>query len=270
MHTILKFPDMVSIGNFHWGYLLVNEVYRWDHDDGHIFFMKILSSVQLLFKMSSAKQSWRSGIINLIKGQCISYRINQAWHDLVKKIIANLIYQRIFLMYVSTSYHVRRFEASFFTDESCLGKKNLHLGNNGKVAFDKTLWGYMNRVDWDFFPYESNAVDDECLPDTLGDTDSDVKSILYIFLKNNMDIVIFAHLKINFIKNKFDKLCDMIKGSINVLMIPKFKLDKNIYWWGVSNWRLQCTILIRLGESWGWYHAICQQWYSCQITFTWY
>ena len=40
---------------------------------------------------------------------------------------------------------------------------------------------YMNRVDWDVFSYDSNVADDECLFDTLGDTDSDVKSPLKTF-----------------------------------------------------------------------------------------
>ena len=40
---------------------------------------------------------------------------------------------------------------------------------------------YMNRVDWDVFSYGSNVPDDECLFDTLGDTDSDVKSPLKTF-----------------------------------------------------------------------------------------
>lgn len=59
--------------------------------------------------------------------------------------------------------------------------------------------GYMNTVGWDVFPYDS-VVDDESLSDTLGDADSDVKSIWNIFHKNNMDKVIFAHLKINSIQ----------------------------------------------------------------------
>ena len=36
--------------------------------------------------------------------------------------------------------------------------------------------GYMNTVGWDVFPYDS-VVDDKSLSDTLGDADSDVKSI---------------------------------------------------------------------------------------------
>ena len=85
----------------------------------------------------------------------------------------------------------------------------------------------MNRIDWNVFPYDSNVVYDECLSDTLGDTDSDVKSTLNIFHKNNMDKVIFAYLKVNSIKNKSDQLRVMIKGHIDVLMISKYKLDNS-------------------------------------------
>lgn len=53
--------------------------------------------------------------------------------------------------------------------------------------------GYMSRVDWADFPYDSN-VGDECLSHTLGDSDSDVKSIVKTFRKNNTDKIIFAHL----------------------------------------------------------------------------
>ena len=60
---------------------------------------------------------------------------------------------------------------------SCLGKKKLHLkkGKKSKAGFAKTLIHYMNRVHWDVFPYDSNVGNDECLSDTLEDTDSDVK-----------------------------------------------------------------------------------------------
>ena len=62
--------------------------------------------------------------------------------------------------------------------------------------------GYMNRVDWDVFPYDSDVDDDDIwsmmmvmminLTDTLGDTDSEVKNALKTFHKNNMDKTIFA------------------------------------------------------------------------------
>ena len=47
------------------------------------------------------------------------------------------------------------------------------------------------------------------LVDTLGDTDSDVKSVLKTFLKNKMDKIIFSYLKINPLGNKFDQPRDM-------------------------------------------------------------
>ena len=47
--------------------------------------------------------------------------------------------------------------------------------------------GYMNRVDRDVFPYDPTVDDDKYLSDTLGDTDSEVKSTLKTFYKNNID-----------------------------------------------------------------------------------
>ena len=61
----------------------------------------------------------------------------------------------------------------------------------------------MNRVD--LFPYDSNADDYEFLPDALRDIDSDVKST---FCNNNMNEIIFAHLNINFIRNRFAERYD--------------------------------------------------------------
>lgn len=81
-------------------------------------------------------------------------------------------------------------------NESCLGKKRLHLSNNNKAVFAKNLMDYVNRVDWDVFPYDSNVDDDESLSNTIEDTDSDVKSILKTFRKNDIDKIIFPHLNI--------------------------------------------------------------------------
>ena len=71
---------------------------------------------------------------------------------------------------------------------------------------------YMNRVDWDFFSYDSNVVDDECLFDTLGDTDSDVKSTLKTFCKSHMNEVISSHFNINSTRNKFDQLSESLNS----------------------------------------------------------
>ena len=47
-HTIYKFPDIVSVGNLHWGYPLTNGVNRWLDDCGFRNFPEMLSRVQLL------------------------------------------------------------------------------------------------------------------------------------------------------------------------------------------------------------------------------
>ena len=81
-------------------------------------------------------------------------------------------------------------------NESCLGKKRLHLSNNNKAVFAKNLMDYVNRVDWDVFPDDSNVDDDESLSNTIEDTDSDVKSTLKTFRKNDIHKIIFPHLNI--------------------------------------------------------------------------
>ena len=81
-------------------------------------------------------------------------------------------------------------------NESCLGKKRLHRSNNNKAVFAKNLMDYVNRVDWDVFPYDPNVDDDESLSNTIEDTDSDVKSTLKTFRKNDINKIIFPHLNI--------------------------------------------------------------------------
>ena len=81
-------------------------------------------------------------------------------------------------------------------NESCLGKKRLHLSNSNKAVSAKNLMDYVNRVDWDVFPDDSNVDDDESLSNTIEDTDSDVKSTLKTFRKNDINKIIFPHLNI--------------------------------------------------------------------------
>ena len=45
------------------------------------------------------------------------------------------------------------------------------------------------------------------------------------FRKSNLNRLIFAHLNINSIRNKFDQLVNGIKGNIDILMISETKLD---------------------------------------------
>ena len=51
-----------------------------------------------------------------------------------------------------------------------------------------------------------------------------------VFLKslrtNNSDKLVFAHLNINSIRNKFEMLSDQIKGNIEVLLVSETKIDE--------------------------------------------
>ena len=68
-----------------------------------------------------------------------------------------------------------------------------------------------------FFPYDFVTVD-ECLSDTLEKAKSGTNSSLQTIRKDNLNKLIFAHLNINSIRNKFDSLADIIKNNINILM----------------------------------------------------
>ena len=56
-------------------------------------------------------------------------------------------------------------------------------------------------------------------------TFSDAKNTLKNIRISNINKLIFGHLNINRLRNKFDLLCEQIKGSIDILMISETKLD---------------------------------------------
>ena len=91
-------------------------------------------------------------------------------------------------------------------------------------AFAKNLLHHTNRTDWSFFPYDLVTVND-CLSDTLEKAKSGTNSSLQTIRKDNLNKLIFAHLNINSIRNKFDSLADIIKDNIDILMISETKVD---------------------------------------------
>ena len=91
-------------------------------------------------------------------------------------------------------------------------------------AFAKNLLHHTNRTDWSFFPYDLVTVND-CLSDTLEKAKSRTNSSLQTIRKNNLNKLIFAHLNINSIGNKFDSLADKNKDNIDILMISETKVD---------------------------------------------
>ena len=54
---------------------------------------------------------------------------------------------------------------------------------------------------------------------------SDCNNTLKSFRKDNLNKLIFAHLNINSIRNKFELLSEQVKGNVDVLMISEEKID---------------------------------------------
>ena len=55
-----------------------------------------------------------------------------------------------------------------------------------------------------------------------------MNSSLQTIRKDNLNKLIFAHLNINSIRNKFDSLADIIKDNIDILMISETKVDNSV------------------------------------------
>ena len=66
---------------------------------------------------------------------------------------------------------------------------------------------------------------DKCISYTLNDTEPNARSQLNNLRRDNLNKIIFAHLNINSIRNKFDQLADLVKGKIDILMISESKID---------------------------------------------
>ena len=59
----------------------------------------------------------------------------------------------------------------------------------------------------------------------LSKTKDNCLNVLTSLRKDNVDRLIFAHLNINSIRNKFDNLSQLIRGKIDVLLISETKID---------------------------------------------
>ena len=78
MHPIYKFVDMVSVGNLHWRYLLIDRIYRWRHKLGQRNFPGIgFWWVTAYFKCQSPHKLWSCSleVVNLVTGQTINDRL---------------------------------------------------------------------------------------------------------------------------------------------------------------------------------------------------
>ena len=96
--------------------------------------------------------------------------------------------------------------------EFYLGKRKLHLNKKGNGAFAKNLLHHINRTLLIFFPYDLVTVNDS-ISDTLEKAKSGTNSRLQNIRYDNLNTLIFAHLYINSIPNKFDSWADIIRDN---------------------------------------------------------
>ena len=69
----------------------------------------------------------------------------------------------------------------------------------------------------------------------IGDSDesleaesaTDCKRFLKSLRTSNPDILVFAHLKINPIRSKFEMLSDQVKSNVDVLLVSEAKIDES-------------------------------------------
>ena len=54
---------------------------------------------------------------------------------------------------------------------------------------------------------------------------TDCKSTLTTIRDDNLNKLIFAHLNINLIRNKFEELISQVKGTVDILIICETKID---------------------------------------------
>ena len=71
--------------------------------------------------------------------------------------------------------------------------------------------------------YEYDSEENES--NNLSKVEVDCTNTLTSLRKDNLNKLIFAHLNINSIRNKFDNLSKLIRGKVDILLISETKID---------------------------------------------
>ena len=103
--------------------------------------------------------------------------------------------------------------------------KSQHL-NKGKLQLNQKRSKQISHVfNWQFRTETSDS--EECISNLTfkGQKAIDCKSTLKTPQDDNLSKLIFAHLNINSIRNKFEELIGQVKGTVDVLMISETKID---------------------------------------------
>ena len=108
--------------------------------------------------------------------------------------------------------------------ESYPGIKKLHLNRRGNSLFEKNLLNF-TESNW-IFDYDGDSFSEEYrVSNDPTVSQSDIKKALKNIRITNMNKLIFGHLNINSLRNKFVLFSEQVKGSIDILMVSETKLD---------------------------------------------
>ena len=106
-------------------------------------------------------------------------------------------------------------------DSTCLNRSKLHLNKSGTSLLIKNFSKAVNS------PWLINGNDND---EVLNLTNSSIVSFSSVsHLRNlrskNAGNIIFSYLNINSIRNKFENLCELVAGNVDILCIAETKLD---------------------------------------------
>ena len=109
-----------------------------------------------------------------------------------------------------------------------LNKGKLHLNRRGSKVFSSTFVNELSRIlTWQRdknntgFTVEEYNSDETSVDQKVTDGNRVLKSLCC----NNLNRLVFPHLNINSIRNKFELLSEQIRGNVDVLMASETKID---------------------------------------------
>ena len=123
--------------------------------------------------------------------------------------------------------------------KQCLCKKFIPLNKQGRLIF---------------FSYDLLTVND-CLSDSLENTKCGANSSLQTIRTDYLNKLIFAHMRINSVQNKFDSLADIIKNNIDILMISETNEDDTFPDGQISSDGFGTPYCLDRNRKWSGYYA---------------
>ena len=114
---------------------------------------------------------------------------------------------------------------------SHLNSSRLHLNRKGANILSSSLTQHISKVfNWQLSGNtsccnfsESDFEENES--SNLKQAKENCRSVLNSLRKDNLDKLIFAHLNINSIRNKFNYLSEQIRGNVDILLVSETKVD---------------------------------------------